>query len=72
MKVLVIEISKCLEERTLQRSQISGDVRAEMHAERAAVALHQHLEVPSCLGRLDHAEGVLPVRAPADRRRRRT
>ena len=37
---------------------MSGDVRAKMSAERTAVALHQDLEIPSCLGRLDHTKRV--------------
>ena len=37
---------------------MSGNVRAEMNTKRAAVALHQDLEIASGLGRLDHAERV--------------
>ena len=41
---------------------MSGDVRTKMGAERTALALHQDLEIPSCLSRLDYAERVFLVR----------
>jgi hypothetical protein len=41
---------------------MSGDVGAKMNAERTAVALHQNLEIPSRLGRLDHTKRVFPSR----------
>src|SRR5688500_6073952 len=53
---------QCRTECGLQGTQMSGDVRAQMGAERAAVALYEDLEIPSCLGRLHHTEGVLPSR----------
>jgi hypothetical protein len=33
-----------------------------MRAQRAAIALHQDVEIASGLSRLDHTEGVLPSR----------
>ena len=47
------------------------DIRAQMHAQRAPAALGQHVEIAARLRRLDHAEGVFLLRAPADPRRRR-
>jgi hypothetical protein len=44
------------------RSAARNAAGAEMNAERTAVALHQDLEIPSCLGRLDHTKRVFPSR----------
>ena len=41
---------------------MSGDVRTKMGAERPApLALHQDLDIPSCLSRLDYAERIFLV-----------
>ena len=55
-----------------ERREARGNVGAEVHAQRAAAALGEDLEVPPRLRRLHHAEGVPLARHRQRRRRRRT
>ena len=46
----------------LQRGEASGDVAAEMHAQRAAVAIRENLKIAARLRRFHHAECVFLAR----------
>src|SRR5207249_3578793 len=55
----------CLFNRLLQSSQPCHHVRAEVHTDRATVALAEAEEVAERLGRFEHAERVRPAWARA-------